>query len=85
MLWTWTHRIAVDDELNNAGTTGRDRKTEKGSALTAIKPTHLEFLMPSPAALEFTFPLLMKMYIMSKLIVLAQLSLLKQLQPGRHS
>lgn len=56
VLWTGAHRIAVDDELNNTGTTGRDRRTEKGSALAAVKPTHLEFLMPSPAALEFTFP-----------------------------
>ena len=39
--------------------------------------------MPSLAGLEFTSPLLMEMYVMSELIVLAEL--LKHLKPGRGS
>ena len=41
--------------------------------------------MPSPTGLEFTFPLLMKMCVMSKWMVLAQLSLLKHLKAGFSS
>ena len=50
-----------------------------------MKPTRLGFFMPSPTGLEFTFPLLMKMCVMSKWMVLAQLSLLKHLKAGFSS
>lgn len=84
MLLTWAHGIA-HYELNVLGSSRREKNTLKCSILVVIKSTHLELLMWSLAGLQYTFPLPVKMCVMSKLVVLAQLSLVKHLKPGRHS